>query len=431
MRVIVVPVGSSGDVHPLLGFSLKLRERGHEIVFITNGHFEPLARQAGFIFQQLGSAEEYRQAINDPDIWHPTRGTKKVLQWSMVGLMRPSYEAIKKYYKPGETLVLSAAISLGARLAQEALGVPMVTTQLQPMALFSREKPPLFPGVPPWAPNWFARFMYWVGDHAVINPIILPPLNQFRRELGLEPVKGRIFSEYINSPQLVLGLFPDWFCDRPSDWPAQLRLPGFPLYDEKGLTRTDPELESFLNAGGPPVVFTPGSAMLQGKPFFAAAAEACALIGRRGLLLSRFAENIPATLPPGVKHFAYAPFSEVLPRCAALVHHGGIGTMAQGLAAGIPQLIMPMAHDQPDNAARIKRLSVGLSIKRRQFTGPNVAELLKRLLDDPKVTGHAKLLAKKFEDARPIDEACDYIEQLGRKTGVLKSNANVPAQPRA
>jgi rhamnosyltransferase subunit B len=427
MKVLVIPVGSSGDVHPLLGLALKLRERGHDIVFITNGHFEPLVRQAGLAFEPLGSAEEYQRAINDPDIWHPTRGTKKVLEWSMVGLMRPSYELIKKHNQPGETLILSAAICLGARVAHDKLKIPLVTTQLQPMAIISSEKPPQLPVVPPWAPKWMRRFMFWVGDHAVINPIILPPLNQFLRELGLAPVKGHIFSEYINSPQLVLGLFPDWFGDPASDWPKQLRMPGFPLYDEKGFTKTSAELEAFLFAGEPPIVFTPGSAMRQGLPFFSAAAEACKRICRRGLLLSRYPENIPANLPQGVRHFSYAPFSEVLPRCAALVHHGGIGSMAQGFAAGIPQLIMPMAHDQPDNAARIRRLGAGLSIERKHFTAPKVAELLKQLLEVPAFAQRAKALAKKFEGAQPIEKACDHIEELARKTGVLNPAPRTPA----
>jgi rhamnosyltransferase subunit B len=415
MRIIVIPVGSAGDVHPLLGIALKLRERGHEIVFATNGHFESLARAAGVQFEELGTDAEYRRAISDPDIWHPTRGTSKVLEWSMVGLLRQSYEIIAKHNKPGETLVLAAALCLGARVAHDKLRIPLATVQLQPMAIYSAEKPARFPAVPAWAPKWMMRFMYRLGTKFVVDPIVVPPLNRFRRELELPPVKGNIFSDYINSPQLILGLFPEWFGDRPSDWPKQLELTGFPLYDEKGIVSVDPELQAFLDAGDPPIVFTPGSAMLQGLPFFSAAAEACRMLGRRAVLLTRFKENIPPVLPDGVRHFPYAPFSEVLPKCAALVHHGGIGTMAQALAAGIPQLIMPMAHDQFDNAARIERLHVGLSIARKNFSAARVAEVLRRLLEDPAIIQSAKSLRRHFVGASPLDEACDAIEKLGRE----------------
>ncbi|HYG76062.1 MAG TPA: nucleotide disphospho-sugar-binding domain-containing protein [Planctomycetota bacterium] len=416
MKILVIPIGSWGDVHPLLGIALQLRSRGHDVVFVTNGYFEPIARKAGLEFEALGTADVYRQALNDPDLWHPTRGTKKVLEWSMIELLRPTYQIIEKYHRPGETLVVSAAIGLGARLAYEKLKIPFVTTQLQPMAIYSNERPPRFPAIPEWAPPWLSRFLIRLGDVVVVNPIILPPLNAFRRELGLPPVKGKIFSEFINSPQLVLGLFPEWFAEPPSDWPPQLRLTGFPLYDEKGMTPVDPELKEFLDLGTPPVAFTPGSAMLQGLPFFTAAAEACRLLDRRGLLLTRFKENIPAQLPPGVRHFSFAPFSEVLPRCAALVHHGGIGTMAQALAAGIPQLVMPMAHDQPDNAARLRRLGVGVSIARKHFTAERVAAKLRQLLEDPLVLERARQLAKKFEGVRAIESACDHIEALGKST---------------
>ncbi len=139
-------------------------------------------------------------------------------------------------------------------------------------------------------------------------------------------------------------------------------LTGFPLFDEKQVHALSPEVEDFLNAGEKPLVFTPGSAMLQGEKFFAAAAQACALSGRRGILLTRFPKQLPAKLPEGVKHFDYVPLSGLLPRAAAMVYHGGVGTCAQALAAGIPHLITPMAHDQHDNASRVARLGVGVEL---------------------------------------------------------------------
>jgi UDP:flavonoid glycosyltransferase YjiC (YdhE family) len=337
--------------------------------------------------------------------------------------MRPTYEVIKKNNHPGETLVVSAILGLGARLANEKLGVPLVTTQLQPLAIYSRERPPLFPGMPRWAPPWMINILYNIGERAVVDPVVRPPLNQFRKELGLPPVKGSIFNDYLNSPQLVLGLFPAWFGEPAPDWPPQVKLRGFPLYDEKGITLVEPELDAFLNDGTPPIAFTPGSAMRHGLPFFTGAAEACRSIGWRGLLLTRYPENIPANLPPGVRYFSYAPFSQVLPRCAALVHHGGIGTMAQGCAAGIPQLVMPMAHDQPDNAARLERLGAGLHIAPQKFKAPKVAVLLRRLLEEPSFSQNAKSLAQKIASDHPIKNACDEIEALARKLGLLKEGA--------
>src|SRR5262249_32355180 len=151
-------------------------------------------------------------------------------------------------------------------------------------------------------------------------------------------------------------LFPEWFGPPQPDWPPNVTMTSFPLFDERGLAELPTDVETFLAAGTPPIVFTPGSAMKQGRAFFTTAVEACVRLGRRGVLLTRFGEQVPPSWPEGIRHFEYVPFSQVFPRAAAVVHHGGIGTTSQCLAAGVPQLIMHMAHDQPDNAARILKL---------------------------------------------------------------------------
>ena len=131
-------------------------------------------------------------------------------------------------------------------------------------------------------------------------------------------------------------LFPEWFAPPQPDWPNNLVQTGFPLWDERTDAGLAPEVKEFLDAGEPPIVFTPGSANIFGKRFFGAAIEACQRLGHRGILLTRFPEQIPDRLPSGVRHFDYIPFSLLPPKAAALVHHGGIGTTAQALAAGSP-----------------------------------------------------------------------------------------------
>src|SRR5262249_35856367 len=125
-----------------------------------------------------------------------------------------------------------------------------------------------------------------------------------------------------------------------------------------------------------------------------------------------FHEHLPRDLPLTVRHFDYVPFSQVLPRAAALVHHGGIGTTAQGLAAGIPQLIMPLAFDQPDNAARLGRRGGGRTLPPRSFRGPAVARLLEALLASPEVASRCKELARRVQESRPLEEVCRVVEGL-------------------
>ncbi|MEM1013565.1 MAG: nucleotide disphospho-sugar-binding domain-containing protein, partial [Planctomycetota bacterium] len=191
-----------------------------------------------------------------------------------------------------------------------------------------------------------------------------------------------------------------------------------PLYDERDTQQLPADLAAFLDEGDPPIAFTPGSAMFFGEAFFKAAVEACQRLGRRGLLLTRHADHLPSDLPTGVRHVAFAPFSGLLPRCAAVVHHGGIGTLSQGFAAGIPQIVMPMAHDQPDNARRLIDLGVGGAIVPKRFKPGRLATLLKRLLNDPAVADRCRSLATKVTAHDGLARAADEVEATVSSAGV-------------
>jgi rhamnosyltransferase subunit B len=227
----------------------------------------------------------------------------------------------------------------------------------------------------------------------------------------LPPVK-RVFSQWLHATTMVLGLFPDWFGPPQRDWPANVRLTGFPLWDTHAEAPVSREVEDFLAAGDAPIAFSPGSANREAHEFFQTAVEACQRIGRRGILLTKYAEQLPAKLPPTVRHFGFVPLSHVLPRTAALVHHGGIGTCAQGLAAGVPQLVRPMAFDQFDNSRRLTRLGVGEEISVKAFRTPTVATELDRLLSSPTVAANCRTLAKRCDGNASLTAACVALEEL-------------------
>ena len=154
-------------------------------------------------------------------------------------------------------------------------------------------------------------------------------LNRFCRELNLPPAR-RIFSYWLHTTDLIVGLFPDWFGPPQPDWPTNVRLAGFPLWDSDVDAQLSGDVREFLAAGVPPIAFSPGSANREAQSFFAAAVEACQRLGRRGILLTKYGEQLPAKLPETVRHFGFVPLSKLLPHTAALVHHGGIGTCAKG-----------------------------------------------------------------------------------------------------
>lgn len=408
-------MGSHGDVHPFVGLGRELLGRGHRVTMLTNAHFEEMSRAAGLEFDPVGTHEDYGEAIDHPDLWHPRKAFGIVAE-AICRYVRIQFDAVASRYRPGETVVVSGVLAFGSRIAQEKLGVPLVTVHLQPAGLRSVYQTPAYPKVHlgPRVPKLIKRGFYWLLDNVVADPKIAPRVNAFRAELGLPPAKGFI-GAWWNSPELIVGMWPEWYAATQRDWPRQLELVGFPLWDEGRVQALAPEVESYLNAGAPPIVFTPGSAMKHGQAFFAAAGDACRILGERGLFVTRFPEQLPNPLPGHVRHIAYAPFSKLFPRARAVVHHGGIGTTAQALAAGAPQIIMPLAHDQFDNAWRVRELGVGASLTPELFKPAAVAEKLRQLQSDRATIERARGIAQRFEPMNALERACESIEAAARE----------------
>ncbi|MEC5384799.1 nucleotide disphospho-sugar-binding domain-containing protein [Uliginosibacterium sp. H3] len=184
---------------------------------------------------------------------------------------------------------------------------------------------------------------------------------------------------------------------------------------ERHVNKLPRTLEEFLTAGEAPIGFTPGSAMAFGKPFFERALSACEQLGRRAVFITPFDEQMPwhgGTMPAFVHHARYVPFDALVPRLAAFVHHGGIGTTAQTLHAGVPQLITPFAHDQFDNAARVARLGCGAQLA-ATASADKWAAVLGRLLDDEGVSAACqRVRASMADEAGVLAQIVARIEAL-------------------
>jgi UDP:flavonoid glycosyltransferase YjiC (YdhE family) len=413
MHLIVSGFGSYGDVLPMVGLGAAMHARGHRVQVLANPYFRHVVEDAGLELLPLGSAEDYLELSQHPDLWHPRRGLKLVLTRGAMAYLRAAYEIYEQHYQPGQTLLAAHGLDLAARIFQDRHGAPMATVHFAPFAIMTLYDTPRYIGVPSmrgW-PRWLKAAQFWVGDRFMVRPIVDGPVNGLRAELGLPPATN-IFSRWNHSPQLVLGMFPEWFGRPQPDWPPNMHLTGFPLYDAHPEAMLAKEVEEFLAAGEPPLVFAPGSANREAEPFFATAVAACERLGRRGMLLTKYAEQLPRRLPPSVRHFEFVPFSRLLPRAAALVHHGGIGTCAQGLAAGVPQVVMPMAYDQLDNGQRLVNLGVAAIVRQRSFTPRRVEAALHRLLDSSAAADAARRWASQCNGPASLERASELLESL-------------------
>lgn len=412
MTVLVIALGSAGDVYPNIGLALALKGRGHRVVLTAGAVFAHSAQRAGLEFHGLGTEQDFYNALRDPDIWHPYRAFSVVVRRVILLMMREIYQIIEGY-DPHDTIMIAPATAFGARIANEKIGVPLVSANLQPSIIRSVYRPPVF-GFPDLLGHLLRPFrpLYLRAvDRHIIDPLLAPDVNAFRARLGLPEVR-RFFDNWIHSPQLVLGFFPDWFAPPQPDWPPNLHLTGFPLYDGGDTQKPAEGLEEFLESGDPPVVYTAGSANIFSAEFFRVSVEACLESGWRGILLTQFPDQLPVELPESVATFSYVPFSRLLPRAAALVHHGGIGTTAQAFAAGLPQLVVPLAHDQPDNAVRVRRLGVGDFVLPRRYKAVTAVKKLRRLMQSADVLDSCVRYRQKLLTSTPMETACSLMEQL-------------------
>ena len=428
MRILVVSLGTYGDVLPFIGLAAELSRRGHEVTLASAERFAEAARRAGVPFVPIMPQAQYAQVFEHPSFWRPIAGAVRLFR-AMPDFLAPVYDFIERENRPGETFVVASHLALGARIAEEALAIPTASVHLTPIMLVSRRLGPRTPVI--GALRWLPASLQWKLQTGVythfVAPILLPGLNAFRASKGLAPLAK--LRKWWHPRRRMILLFPDWFAAEQPDWPRQVRQIDFPRVDHLGAESValDPALDAFLDAGDPPIAVTFGSARLGSDRLYRAAVKACARLGRRCLVLSQQQLTPPPGFEDRVFFSRYAPLSEVLPRCAALVHHGGVGTVALALGAGTPQLIVPFGFDQFDHAARVERLGCGSWMRRVGFTAGRAARRLRSLIEDPAIAERCRRVADVAATGHDaLSRACDELEA----EFVRKSPAPAPAAPR-
>jgi rhamnosyltransferase subunit B len=215
-------------------------------------------------------------------------------------------------------------------------------------------------------------------------------------------------------PDLSVTLFPEWFAPTQPDWPKPLYRADFPLFDPNPNAALSPELERFLEdgQGARPVVFTHGTGNTQSRAYFGHARAAVELLGLRAIFLTPHREQLPPDLPPSILWQDYVPLSRLLPRAMVLIHHGGIGTTAEALRAGTPQLVVPLAHDQFDNAARVAALGVAFRATASRLDGVRLARALEQLLGDRELVAHCRRISRRFALGQGLQGLRSRLEML-------------------
>jgi rhamnosyltransferase subunit B len=411
LRILLSTLGSLGDLHPIMGLALALQARGHDVALATSDFYKEKVTAAGLEFRPL-------RPLGTPDdpetlrrVFDPRKGPEYLLRTMLLPHIADMYADLSEAAR-GADFLISGEVVLAASLVSEKQRLPWASAILAPFSFFSVYDPPPFPFLP--AASSFTRAPAFVqrqllGLGRLITRSWNEPINELRRSLGLRVNRDALLTDRY-SPTLNLALFSKQLGRPQTDWPRNVVQTGFVLYDPPGEARQEP-LEDFLTSGPPPVTFTLGSAaVMDPGRFFEESAEAAHRLGTRGLLL--MGKNVrPTQLPKELFAAEYAAYSSVFPRSACVVHQGGVGTTAQAMRAGVPQLVMPYAFDQPDNAARMVRLGVGLSVSRKQYQARRVLQQL-HALTAPSFQGRARDVGNKISAERGVSVACEAIERV-------------------
>jgi UDP:flavonoid glycosyltransferase YjiC (YdhE family) len=407
-RIVLATFGSFGDLHPYIAIAQVLRARGHQPVIATSGIYRAKVEALGLGFHAVRPDQSDLEAVPDfmQKVMDQSRGPEFVVRDLFLGNLRKSYDDTAEAVK-GADLVVGHPLTFTVRLLAEQQGIPWASSLLAPIGFFSAYDPPVLPPAPwlrhlrglgPLFHKPLFRLMRWS-----LNPWGRP-WHELRAELGLPPAGNPVF-EAQHSPRLVLALFSKLLAQPQPDWPGHSLVTGFPFYDQDGDTNLPPDLARFLAAGPPPLVFTLGtSAVHTAGAFFVESIEVARILKRRAVLMvGKEANNVlPQPLPETVLACPYAPFSQLFPRAAAIVHQGGVGTTGQAMRSGRPMLVVPFAHDQPDNADRVRRMGIARVVPRTRYQARHVAAELRLLIDMPR---YAYRAAKVGEMVREEDGA--------------------------
>lgn len=419
-RIILTTLGSLGDLHPYIALGIGLKARGYQVTLATSAMYQQRILDQGLAFNPLHPnlpdiGDEFammRQVMN------ANTGTEYVLRSVVLPFVRACYEDLLPIVNESD-LLISHPLTYATPIIAEKYQKPWVGVALQPIIFMSAYDPPVIPALPflthlrklgPKFHKYLFNLFKWLSKSW------LTPLYQLRQEIGLPPPTAHPIFEGIFSPHLNLALFSRLLAQPQLDWPSNVKVTGFPLFDkDEAQTPLDPQLAEFLRNGTPPIVFTLGSsAVMDAGNFYKDSMLAAQQLGQRAvLLIGRDPRNRPTQpLPKEILAVEYAPYSEVFRHAAAIVHQGGMGTTAQALYSGRPMLVMPYAHDQPDNAARVVRLGVGRTIAQRLYNSQSAAKELAKLLENKQYAEQAQQVGQQLQQEDGVAQACDAIDQF-------------------
>ncbi|WP_217275163.1 glycosyltransferase [Microbacterium hominis] len=421
-RILVVTVGSRGDVQPYVALARGLQEAGHDVTLATCGRFAPFVAEHGVAFAPLS---DDILLLLDSDAGRATIDEAS----GALGLIRSSIRLARQAGPINERLmadvwdvarttrpelVIYHPKALAAPHVADKLGATAVQGLVVPVSVPTGDFPMIgMPALP--VGRWYNRFTYRLAalGYASYDKMA----NRFRQEtLGLAPKKRAAMSPTQpdgRALEVIHGI-SSHVLPRPADWSARAQLTGYWFLDAPSDWTPPADLLAFLDAGDPPVYIGFGSmAGRDPERITRSVVEALEATGMRGIIATGWGGMDAAHLPPSVMHIVDAPHDWIFPRVAAVVHHGGAGTTAAGLRAGRPTVVCPFIVDQFFWGALVARSGAGSApVPQKKITPARLAAAIREVVTDDRIRERAAEVGRRIRDEDGVTAAVRQIERI-------------------
>lgn len=419
-RILLTTFGSTGDLNPFIALGLGLRDRGHEVSWAVEDAFRPSVSGAGFpVIHRLTGDVDTALGPYTRELYagvSPLTSLKVILRRYVLPTLRTKVEELREICD-GIDLIVAPSQHFAAAMVSELTGIPWVTLVLSPATLPSAYlQPQPSPLTLPDPLQRFANRVQWLVGRVMLRSIADGPVNAVRAEYRLPPRRNLLNTGNLSPWLAALPVSPA-FVPRQPDWPPQVRVTGFCLWDVPNAWTEPSQLTAFLGGELPVVAVSAGSLAAQAPGnfdrFFRVSMTAIQQAGAGALIIGAAPGSLPDPLPPHVLALPFAPFSRVYPRCAAVIHHGGIGTTAHALLAGTPILVVPWGLDQFFIGGQVESIGVGRCLSRRAYRLDRVTCTVRELLDPgAPYRGHARSLAAAIASQDGVAVLCDALQDL-------------------
>lgn len=422
MKILILTIGSRGDVQPYVALGKGLRAAGHDVTLATcerfRGFIEEHGVNYGFISDDLLKiidSDQGKALMEDTTNIFRTVAAMIRMSRQVAPLRRQAVEdswAVAQKIEPDLVLFHPKAV-LGPAIG-EKLEIPSILATPIPMIVPTGEFPCL--GFPEWPlGGWYNRLGYRLVN-TLIKISASKDIRAWRKQTNT-PVK-RTNVDYLHDqngdPIPVLHSISEHVLPRPADWPETAIMSGYWFLDAIDSWQPPDELTNFLEAGPPPIYIGFGSmAGRSPKRLAGAVIEALKRTGRRGILASGWGGLEADDLPETIMMIDQAPHDWLFPRVAAVVHHGGAGSTAAGLRAGKPTLICPFFADQPFWGATVHRLGAGPApIPQKKVTAEKLAQAFDQIADDAQMRRNAERIGENLRKEDGVAKAVAFVEKV-------------------